>query len=95
MSDSFSSPQITDSRHIHVGGVLTDTAHTIYCTYHTVLQSTHYMQYEMQSHTGLMYSAGYEKPQKNSTVHVVKSGNLFPSPVQEWGVKAQNLPANL
>ena len=32
------SPQITDNRHIHAGGaVLIDTAHTIYCTYHTVL----------------------------------------------------------
>ena len=46
--------------------VLTDTTHTIYCTYHTVLQSTHYiyLQYEMQSHTVLMYSAGYKQPQK-------------------------------
>ena len=60
---TFPSPQISDSRHIHVlymqEVVLMDTAHTIYCTYHTVLQSTHYMQCEIQSHTVLMYSAGY------------------------------------
>ena len=50
------------------------------------------MQYEMQSHTVLMYmySARYEKQNKNSTVHVVKSGNIFPQPnagVHFWGVK--------
>ena len=41
------------------------------------------MQYEI-AHSVLMYSAGYEKPQKKSTVHVVKSGNVFPSPMQEY-----------
>ena len=72
----FPSPQLTADTYMREA-VLTDTAHTIYCTYHTVLQSTHYMQYEMQSHSVLMYSARYEKPQKNSTVHVVKSGKVF------------------
>ena len=36
------------------------------------------MQYKMQSHAVLMYSAGYEKPQKNSIV--VKRGNNIPQP---------------
>ena len=63
---SIPSPQITDSRHIHAGGG-PDRYHThnlLYLSYCTSMYVHYIMQYEMQSHTVLMYSTRYEKNKK-------------------------------
>ena len=72
----FPSPQLTADTYMREV-VLTDTAYTIYCTYHTVLQSTHYAIWDAITHCANVLCQ-IQKTTKYSTVHVVKSGKVFP-----------------
>ena len=80
--------------------VLTDTTHTIYIVLIILYFNLHtiYMQYEMQSHTVLMYSAGYKQPQKKFYSACGKKLKSIPQPnagvLASGGLKS-NLPGNL